>query len=284
MTQSPDNQPNALAYATRLEQALADLGSAVVAYSGGVDSAVVLAAAQRALGTRAVGLLAVSPSYPPWEYQDAQQQAQQMGAALVVAHTREVEDPRYTQNASNRCYFCKSALFDACEEERARLGFAAIAYGANLDDLGDDRPGHQSARERGVKAPLVEAGMDKAAVRAVARHYGLSSAHKPALACLSSRFPHGTPIDVQKLAQVGQAEAALRALGFAQLRVRFHGELARVELGQDELPRLLEPAVRAAAVAGVKAAGFTHVTVDLDGYRMGGANVKKAPGRLTILA
>ncbi|MBI5493797.1 MAG: ATP-dependent sacrificial sulfur transferase LarE [Deltaproteobacteria bacterium] len=269
---------DATALAHRLEDACRALESAVVAYSGGVDSAVVLAAAHRVLGQRMVGLMALSPSFPSWELADAQAQAGAVGAELVVARTDELSNPRYAANTGDRCYFCKSALFDACERARTERGFRAIAYGANLDDLGDDRPGHLAARERGIASPLIDAGLNKAAVRRVAAHYGLSSADKPALACLSSRFPTGTPIDAERLARVGQAERVLVDLGFRRVRVRFHDELARIEVDPEDLPRLLQPATRALAVAGVRAAGFRHVTVDLEGYRMGGAN------RLTVLS
>ncbi|MEW5854260.1 MAG: ATP-dependent sacrificial sulfur transferase LarE [Myxococcota bacterium] len=269
--------------AQRLEEACAALESAVVAYSGGVDSAVLLAAAHRALGPRAVGLLAISPSYPQWEYDDAREGARRIGAELVLVDTHEVEDPRYAANPTNRCYFCKSALFDACDAFKARRGLKHVAYGANLDDLGDDRPGHTAARERGIQAPLITAGLSKPLVRAVAELYGLPSAHKPALACLSSRFPHGTAITAEKLGQVGRAEFALRQLGFVQVRVRYHGDLARIEVAVDELPRLLDEKVREAAVAGVREAGFTQVTVDLDGYRQGGANRASGRPRLTVL-
>jgi uncharacterized protein len=271
------------ACAARLEETVAQLKSVVVAYSGGVDSAVLLMAAHRALGKNAVGLLAQSPSYPAWEYQEAVDQAAAMGAELVVARTHELEDPRYAENASNRCYFCKSALFDACRRIPDARGFHAIAYGANLDDLADDRPGHQAARERGIHAPLITARLTKAAVRAAAAHYALASARKPALACLSSRFPHGTAIDADKLRRVGLAEHALLTLGFQRVRVRFHGDLARIELDAGELPRLLDPGVRQAAIDGVGAAGFAHVTLDLAGYQMGGAN-KPANARLPLLS
>jgi uncharacterized protein len=270
------------AWARRLEDACAALGSMVVAYSGGVDSAVLLMAAHRALGKRAVGVLALSPSYPAWEYEDAIAQAREMGATLVVQETHELDNPRYAENAPNRCYFCKSSLFDACDAVKAQHAVDTVAYGANLDDLTDDRPGHQAARERGVKAPLITAGLNKAAVRAAASHYGLRSAHKPALACLSSRFPHGTPIDADKLRRVGLAEHALVKLGFQHVRVRFHGDLARIELDATELPRLLADGVRQAVLDGVTQAGFTHVTLDLAGYRMGGAN--KTHARLPLLS
>ena len=269
--------------AARLEGCVAALGSAVIAYSGGVDSAVVLMAAVRALGPRGVGLLAVSPSYPEWEYQDAVTQAHEMGAELVVAHTSEMEDPRYVANAPDRCFYCKTSLFDACEAERTRRGLARVAYGANVDDLGEERPGHRSAHQRGVAAPLIDARLTKADVRAVAGHYGLRSAHKPALACLSSRVPHGTPISPERLHMVGRAEAALRHMGFVQLRVRFHGDLARLELDPSELERLTQPALRSQVVEAVRAAGFVHVTVDLAGYRSGGANAPAPAGRLRVL-
>ncbi len=261
---------------------MADLGSAVVAFSGGVDSAVLLAAAQRALPGKAVAVLAVSPSFPAWEYADAVALASELGQQLILAHTQEVEDPRYARNGVDRCFYCKSALFEACERVRTEHNLAAIVYGAHLDDLGDDRPGHLAATQRGIAAPLITAGMGKAAVRAAAEHYQLRVAQKPALACLSSRFPHGTPIDAARLKQVGDAEHALILLGFRRVRVRFHGELARVELDADEMARMLDPAVRDAVVQGVTKAGFTHVTLDLAGYRMGGAN--RANARLPLLS
>jgi uncharacterized protein len=263
--------------ARKLEQTCAALGSVVVAYSGGVDSAVVLGAAVRALGGRAIGVLALSPSFPSWEVDFANAQAVGMGAKLVLVKTAEVEDPRYAANARDRCFYCKSALFDACEQVRATRGFLALAYGANRDDLLDDRPGHLAAHQRGVRAPLLDAGFGKEAVRALARHYQIPSAEKPALACLSSRFPHGTAIDAHKLSQVDRAERAVRELGFQQVRVRYLGETARIEVGPHEVSRLMDPKIQEQAVRNVQAAGFARVTVDPQGYRMGGANPLPSP-------
>jgi uncharacterized protein len=214
---------------------LRELESVAVAFSGGVDSAVLLHAAHAALGTRAVAVIADSPSLPRRELAEARALAAAVGAPLEVVATDELEHPDYRANAGERCYFCKSALFDAMEPWARERGFAALCFGEITDDLSDHRPGARAAGERGVRAPLREAGMSKADVRRYAREQGLPVADKPASACLASRIPVGTEVTRERLARVERAENALKDLGLRQLRVRDHGAHARVEVGQDEL-------------------------------------------------
>jgi pyridinium-3,5-biscarboxylic acid mononucleotide sulfurtransferase len=246
--------------------------SVLVAYSGGVDSALLLKVATETLGARAVGVLASSPAYDEGETAAAAQLAEEMGARLERVETGELDDPRYVANGADRCYFCKVELFDHLEPVARRLGLRAIAYGMNHDDRGDWRPGRKAARERGVRAPLDEADLGKDDVRVLARHLGLPVWDKPAEACYSSRIPYGTPVTREALLRVGRAERALRALGFRQARVRHHDDVARIEIDPAEFPRLLDSATREVITRDVRAAGYTYVALDLQGYRSGSLN------------
>ena len=255
----------------RARELVGELGSVLVAYSGGVDSSLLLRLAMDELGAeRAVAALASSPAYPDEEQEEARALARWLGARLVEVETHEVELDAYRRNLPDRCFHCKEELFDTLEPIRARLGLAHRAYGATADDEGDHRPGHGSAVRRGVRFPLLEAGMGKGEIRAAARRLGLPNWNKPSFACLSSRVPHGTEVTQDTLRRIGAAEAALRALGFRQVRVRHHGDVARVEVEMGEMERAL--ALRERVVAGVRAAGYAFVALDLEGYTTGSLN------------
>lgn len=255
-----------------LRTRLAALERAVVCFSGGVDSGYLLAEAAGVLGDGATALTAVSPSLAPEEREGAERLARHVGVRQVLVETRELDDARYASNPVNRCYFCKHEVYSVAVAEAARLGAAHVLDGFNADDRGDHRPGRRAAREQGVRSPLDETGFGKADVREAARRLGLPVWDKPALACLSSRFPYGTAITPERLARVAAAERTLRELGFRVCRVRFHGAAARIEVEPHEIPRLRSAGVRAEVVRRFRDAGFSRVTVDPRGYRQGSLN------------
>lgn len=242
----------------------------MVAYSGGVDSTLLLRLAMDELGEGAVAVLASSPAYPESEQEAARGLAHLLGARLVEVSTSEVELEAYARNNPDRCFHCKEELFDTLEPVRRELGLAHLAYGATVDDAGDHRPGHASAVRRGVRFPLLEARLAKSEIRAAARELGLPNWNKPSFACLSSRIPHGTPVTVAALRQIEAAEAALKAIGFRQVRVRHHGDVARIEVDEEDIPRLI--AERARVTNAVRDAGYKFVSADLEGYSTGSLN------------
>ena len=268
-------QPASSSHASKLaklRQILRDMQSVLVCYSGGIDSALVLAVAHEQLGTRAIGLTAVSPSLPASERDGATRTAQAIGARHHFVSSRELERPGYVQNGPDRCFHCKSELYSIAEQKLRDWELSEMVNGANLDDLGDYRPGLEAAREARVRSPLIEAGFSKVDVRSAARELGLEIWDKPAAACLSSRIPYGSHVTEERLAQIGGFEAALRALGFQHVRVRWHETIARIEVDVAELPKLIESGVREQIVASGKRFGFAYVTLDLAGYRQGSHN------------
>jgi uncharacterized protein len=256
----------------RLLEQLAELPSVIVALSGGADSAYLAWAAHRAKGDQALSVTALSPSYSAHDRSVVEDFVRQLGVRHEFIETHEMENSKYRANAADRCYFCKDELFTALDVIARERGVAVVAYGVNADDTLDFRPGHRAASEHRVLAPLLDAGLRKAEIRLLSQRAGLPTWDRPASACLASRLPYGTEVTPERLSLVERGEAALRELGFRQFRVRLHEKLARVEIAPEELPRAMSPEVAASIAARLKAAGFTYVALDLEGYRQGSLN------------
>jgi uncharacterized protein len=261
-----------------LRSILAGMPSVVVAYSGGVDSALVATVAHQALGARALAVTAKSPSLAPSELEHAAAFADRLGFQHRVIETDEMDRPEYRANAPSRCFFCKDELYTRLADMAAQEGYAAIANGTNSDDLGDFRPGLNAAKRHGVRSPLVEAGLGKADVRDLAREMGLATWDKPAQACLSSRIPYGTPVSIEALDRIARAESFVRGLGVRQVRVRHHGSVARIEVEPGDIPMLTSGEAGRRVSEHLRSLGYSYVTVDLEGFRSGSMN-EVLPGR-----
>lgn len=256
----------------RLNSALLEAQSVVVAFSGGVDSTFLLKTAYTALGDRAIALTATSATIPPGELEAAREFARGLGCRHIIIDSHELANPAFTQNPANRCFFCKDELYRICRAQADDLGIASIVDGTNLDDLKDHRPGLQAAKQWRVRHPLVEAEMTKSDIRRYSHEFNLPTWDKPSSPCLSSRFPYGTEINLERLSKIAACEQVMKELRFREFRVRYHGDLARIEVSQEEFDRLVEKPTRDTVVRKFKEIGFNYVSLDLQGYRTGSMN------------
>lgn len=257
---------------TLLRQIIEDYHSAVIGYSGGVDSTLLLKVAHDILGNRVMGVIALSPTLPASEFDNALSIAQQYSLPVIIVHSNEIENPDFQKNAHDRCYHCKTELFSLLKKKADEMGFEHIFDGQNADDHTDYRPGTKAAEEFAVKSPLKDAGLTKSDIRHLSQNIGLPTWNKPAQACLSSRIPYGTPVTTERLSKIEKAERVLQKKGFSQFRVRHHENIARIETTTEELGRFLDKELRSYIIHSLKDIGYQYVTIDLEGYRTGSLN------------